>query len=77
MAAKKNKAEKSGRLPLGELRTLNADELRGKLAEGRRELMDARLKHAVAQLERTSEIRALRRQVARMMTVLNEKQQRA
>ncbi|MDR3357341.1 MAG: 50S ribosomal protein L29 [Desulfovibrio sp.] len=76
MAAGK-KDEKSERLPLGELRALSAEALRGKLAEGRRELMDARMRHSVAQLEKTSVLKALRRQVARMLTVLNEKQQRA
>ena len=75
--AAKNKTEKSGRLPLAELRGLSLEDLRGKIAEGRRELMDSRMKHAVAQLEKTSELKAMRRQVARMMTILNEKQQRA
>jgi large subunit ribosomal protein L29 len=75
--AARNKVEKSGRLPLAELRALSPEDLSGKIAEGRRELLDARMKHAVAQLEKTSELKAARRQVARMMTILNEKQQRA
>ncbi|MDR1776378.1 MAG: 50S ribosomal protein L29 [Desulfovibrio sp.] len=75
--AAKTKAEKSSRLPVADLRALDVDGLRGKLAETRRELMDARMKHAVAQIERTSDIKALRRQVARVLTILNEKQQRA
>ncbi|MDR2744238.1 MAG: 50S ribosomal protein L29 [Desulfovibrio sp.] len=74
--AARNRDEKSV-LPLGELRALSVDDLRGKLDEGRRELMDARMRHSVAQLEKTSVLKDLRRQVARMMTVLNEKQQRA
>jgi large subunit ribosomal protein L29 len=75
--AARNRDEKKSALPLGELRALSVDDLRGKLAEGRRELMDARMRHSVAQLEKTSVLKVLRRQVARMMTVLNEKQQRA
>jgi large subunit ribosomal protein L29 len=75
--AARNRDEKSARLLLEELRAMNVEDLRGKLAEGRRELMDARMRHSVAQLEKTSVLKALRRQVARMMTVLNEKQQRA
>ena len=51
--------------------------VRGKLAEQRQELMNARFKHAAAQLEKTSELKAMRKQVARIETVLNEKEQRA
>jgi large subunit ribosomal protein L29 len=75
--AARNKTEKNSRLPLVELRALSPDDLGAKIAEGRRELLDARMKHAVAQLEKTSELKAARRQVARLMTILNEKQQRA
>ena len=50
---------------------------RGKLTEQRQELMNARFKHAAAQLEKTSELKAMRKQVARIETVLNEKEQRA
>lgn len=76
MAAKK-KNEKAVRAKIADLRSLSADELRGKLAEQRRELMNARFKHAAAQLEKTSELKAMRKQVARIETVLNEKEQRA
>ncbi|MDR0816653.1 MAG: 50S ribosomal protein L29 [Desulfovibrio sp.] len=64
-------------MPAGELRALNVDDLRSKLADQRRELMDARLKHAVAQLEKTSDLKVMRKQVARIETILNEKEQRA
>jgi large subunit ribosomal protein L29 len=76
MAAKK-KSDKTACLPAGELRALNVDDLRSKLADQRRELMDARLKHAVAQLEKTSDLKVMRKQVARIETILNEKEQRA
>ncbi|WP_165068313.1 50S ribosomal protein L29 [Desulfovibrio sp. ZJ200] len=76
MAAKK-KNEKATRATIAELRSLSVDDLRGKLAEQRRDLMNARFKHAAAQLEKTSELKAMRKQVARIETVLNEKEQRA
>lgn len=76
MAAKK-KNEKAVRAKIADLRSLSVDDLRGKLAEQRRELMNARFKHAAAQLEKTSELKAMRKQVARIETVLNEKEQRA
>ncbi|MDO5483448.1 MAG: 50S ribosomal protein L29 [Desulfovibrionaceae bacterium] len=76
MAARK-KTDKDVRPDAAALRSMSVEELRGKLAEQRQELMQARFKHAVAQLEKTSELKAMRKQVARMETVLNEKEQRA
>ena len=76
MAAKK-KIEKSVRPAAADLRAMSVEELRGKLVEQRQELMSARFKHAAAQLEKTSELKAMRKQVARIETVLNEKELRA
>ena len=56
---------------------MDAAQLREKLAEEREELMRARFRHAAAALEKTSELKARRRQVARIATILNEKEQRA
>ena len=63
----------NARLSAEELSKLSADELKAKLAEQREELMQARFKHATAQLEKTSELKAMRRQVARVSTILNQK----
>ena len=76
MAAKK-KTDKSVRPATADLRAMSVEELRGKLVEQRQELMSARFKHAAAQLEKTSELKAMRKHVARIETVLNEKEQRA
>ena len=76
MAAKK-KIEKSVRPAAADLRAMSVEELRGKLVEQRQELMSARFKHAAAQLEKTSELKAMHKHVARIETVLNEKEQRA
>lgn len=75
MAAKK-KGEKIVH-DVAELRGMDAAQLREKLAEEREELMRARFRHAAAALEKTSELKARRRQVARIATILNEKEQRA
>ena len=56
---------------------MSVEELRTALTEQRQELMSARFKHAAAQLEKTSELKVMRKQVARIETVLNEKEQRA
>ena len=76
MAAKK-KSDQAVRPAAKDLRDMSAEDLRKALAEQRQELMNARFKHAAAQLEKTSELKAMRRQVARIETVLNEKEQRA
>ena len=55
------------------LREMSEEKLAEKLDESRRELLSARFKHATAQLEKTSELKALRKQVARISTILNEK----
>lgn len=75
MAAKK-KGDKEVR-DVAELRGMDVPELREKLAKEREELMRTRFSHAAAALEKTSELKARRRQVARIATILNEKEQRA
>ena len=55
------------------LREMSEEQLAEKLDESRRELLSARFKHATAQLEKTSELKALRKQVARISAILNEK----
>lgn len=55
------------------LREMSEEQLAEKLEESRKELLAARFKHATAQLEKTSELKALRKQVARISTILNEK----
>ena len=76
MAAKK-KTETAARPAAQDLRSMSVEQLRTALTEQRQELMTARFKHAAAQLEKTSELKAMRKQVARIETVLNEKEQRA
>ncbi len=76
MAATKS-AKKTSFPSVQDLRALSVEELNAKLLEQREALMNARFKHATAQLERTSELKAMRRQIARMETILTEKQQRA
>ncbi|MBG0777214.1 MAG: 50S ribosomal protein L29 [Desulfovibrionaceae bacterium] len=60
-----------------ELRTLSAGELKEKLAESRKELFNLRFQHSTAQLENTARIPAVKRDVARILTVLNAKEQEA
>lgn len=71
MAAKTNKNE--GLMTTAELKALSVEELRAKLAEQQQAVFTMRMQHTTAQLENTAGLKAAKRQVARIMTVLNEK----
>jgi large subunit ribosomal protein L29 len=56
-----------------DLRELSADELAEKSNQLRTELFSARIRHSTGQLEDTAKLRTLRRDVARIETILHEK----
>jgi large subunit ribosomal protein L29 len=58
-----------------ELRALPADDLVAKSKELRGELFNVRVKHSTGQLENTAKLGSLRRELARVETVLREKQE--
>ena len=60
-------------MKIQELRVLEADELGMRLRTARRELYELRFKHAVGQLENSSQISKVRHDIARIMTVLRER----
>jgi large subunit ribosomal protein L29 len=60
-------------MKVDELRVLEADELNVRLKSARRELYELRFKHAVGQLENSSQISKVRHDLARIMTVLRER----
>ena len=55
-----------------EIRDLSADELKQKLADSEKELFNLRIQQASAKLEKPDRIRQVRRDIARIRTVLNE-----
>jgi large subunit ribosomal protein L29 len=55
-----------------ELRNLQSGEIETKLADAREELMKLRFQAVTGQLTDTSRLRILRREIARMQTVLRE-----
>jgi large subunit ribosomal protein L29 len=61
-------------MKVDELRVLEADELAVRLKTSRRELYELRFEHAVGQLENSSQISKVRHDIARIMTVLNERE---
>ncbi|MFP4167708.1 MAG: 50S ribosomal protein L29 [Desulfonatronovibrionaceae bacterium] len=58
----------------GELRKESMEKLQDKLADYRQELFNLRFQHATAQLENTQRISAVKKNVARILTVLREKE---
>jgi large subunit ribosomal protein L29 len=58
-----------------EVRELDVEELEQRLGETRRELFNLRFQHATGQLENTGQLKEVRRTIARLLTVLNQKRQ--
>jgi large subunit ribosomal protein L29 len=56
-----------------ELRQKTPEELRDRLAQLKKESFNLRFQQATSQLENTSRMRKVRRDTARVLTVLNEK----
>ena len=57
-----------------ELRSLSKEELETKIKESKKELFDLRLKQSTGSLEQPSKIHELRKNIARMKTILAEKE---
>ena len=57
-----------------DIRALDATELAAKLAELRKELFNLRFQHATAQLENTQRIPAVKKVIARIMTIQRQRE---
>ena len=57
-----------------EIRELSAEDLQAKLKEARAELFNLRFQHATGQLDNTARLKAVKRDIARMYTVLRERE---
>ena len=57
-----------------EIRELTAEELQNKLAELKKDLFNLRLQHATNQLDNVNKITEVKRDIARVNTVLRELQ---
>lgn len=58
----------------GEIRDLSEEEIETRIDEEQEQLEQLRFQHAVAHLENPSILREKRRLIARLKTILNEKQ---
>jgi len=59
---------------VGELRNLDNAELIGKLKEAKEELFNLRFQGATGQLENHGRLRAVRKDIARIYTILRERE---
>ena len=55
-----------------ELANLSREDLAKRLADARQDLFDLRFKHATGQLEKTAQIPAAKREVARILTYMKK-----
>ncbi len=60
-------------MKVNEIKAMTTEQLNAKLAELKKELFNLRFQHAVNQLENPHKITEVKRDIARVMTVLNEK----
>ena len=56
-----------------DLREMTPAELQHKVAQLRRELLGTRIQHAAQQLKNPLKLRETRREIARLLTIINEK----
>jgi large subunit ribosomal protein L29 len=59
-------------MKISEVRDLSADQLKEKLTELKREQFNLRVQQATGQLENSTHRRVVRRDIAKVMTILNE-----
>ena len=63
-------------MKINDIRKLSDKELNDKIIETKRTLFDLRLKQSTGNLEKPSDLRELRKDVAKMKTVLKERELR-
>lgn len=56
-----------------DVRAMSADQMKDKLLELKKEQFNLRFQSATGQLEKTARIREVRRDIARLKTIMNEK----
>jgi len=57
-----------------EIREMSSEELRRKLEELQRELFNLRFRHVTRELKDTSQLRKVRKDIARVKTILRERE---
>jgi len=62
-------------MKIGDVRAMTPDEIEDKILELKKEQFNLRFQRATGQLEATSRVRVVRRDIARLMTIANERGQ--
>lgn len=62
-------------MKVAEIQDLGIEELEQRVSDTRRELFNLRFQNATGQLENTGQLKEVRRNIARLLTVLNQKKQ--
>ncbi len=60
-------------MKMSEIREMSIDELRARVESLEEELFKLKFQHGIRQLENTASLSALRKDIARVKTVINEK----
>ena len=60
-------------MEMNDIRKLTTEEIAKKISDNKKELFDLRLKQATGNLDKPHQIKKLRKEIARLKTVLNEK----
>jgi large subunit ribosomal protein L29 len=63
----------AGTVKATDVRAMSADQMKDKLLELKKEQFNLRFQSATGQLEKTARIREVRRDIARLKTIMNEK----
>ena len=61
-------------MKVAEVLELGVEEIERRVVETRRELFNLRFQHATGQLENTGQLNEVKKNIARLLTVLNKKQ---
>lgn len=61
-------------MKVSEIRKLESKEIQDKIRESKKELLNLRVKNATGSLDKPSKLKELKKDVARMLTVLKERE---
>lgn len=61
-------------MKISEIRKLKDEEIQAKVVESKKELLNLRIKNATGSLDKPSKLKELKKDVARMLTVLKERE---
>jgi len=61
-------------MKVNELRKLTTENLEKKITESKKELLDLRFKQSTGALEKPSKVHELRKEIARMKTIIRERE---